>query len=351
MTKIVEKARSTALQGILLCGLIGLAIVLWGKWYVDSVPPRNIETLMKREGIKGAVLAIRRTGGTLNMQVIGHSHLPDEALTASSRLPIASLSKPLTAAAIRRLAAQGSLDLNAHPFLLMPGLPRTEDERYNHITIRQLLQHTSGLNQTPDDPMFHNGMPTGCKVAINKTLRRDLESDPGTRMRYSNTGYCLLATLIEHTTGMDYVAAIHVLLGLSADSPLTLGPPAPGTPHEGYALPEHQWAKNGAAGGWFSDAGTLATVFSRDVQDPGIATPATTACGDWYYGLGWRVWPQAEGYRLTHYGALPGMFSVAVGYPDGRVAVLLMNGRPQNEDDTAERLYSMLDAMLMPPRP
>src|SRR5690606_3604362 len=143
-------------------------------------------------------------------------------------------------------------------------------------------------------------------------------------------GYCLLGRLIEHSAGKDYVDAVRELLELPMDSGLTLGPPPSGVLREGHSLTDNTWVRTSSAGGWFSDAETLASLFSRDARDSSIATMTTAPHNDSYYGLGWRVWPQGETYRLTHFGSLPGMFSVAVAYPDGCTAVMLLNDRPKN---------------------
>lgn len=333
--------------GVLL--LLGLcATGLWILRYQESQPPRSIEALMHREGIAGAVIALRDAQGNLRVRHLGESVAhPAMPLASTTRFPIASLSKPITAAVIRRFIEQQRFGLDDPVFDLLPSMMPVGDERFQNITVRHLLQHTSGLSQTPNDPMFLQGHPAGCRHALDVTLRRSLESAPGEKMRYSNAGYCLLGELIAHKGGSDYASVVHESLGLPSDTPLTLGPPGQSIPHEGKHLSDEEWRAMGAAGGWFSDVGTLVALFAVDIRDPSIPASPVAPYQHGYYGLGWRVWPQdGRGYQLTHFGSLPGMFSVAVAYPDGRLAVALFNGRPSDSEGSAMQMYRLLDQKL-----
>lgn len=341
------RARNTRLRLLMLSLLSVCSILVWSAQYRETIYSPSIEMLLKKEKIPGGVLAIRHADETISIRTIGRSSkkhaLP---LTVSTCFPIASLSKPITAATVRRLIALGHLELDTPAFNILSETTHTDDARYAHITIRHLLQHTSGLNQTPYDPMFDNGIPLGCHRTLEVTLRHKLESNPGERMRYSNAGYCVLEKVIEHVAGNTYADVVHATLELPPDTKLTLGPQCQGPSREGYELPDETWRRVGAAGGWFSDAKALLLELSNDATDPTIPSSATAPYNEWYYGLGWRVWPTSDSYRLTHYGALPGMFSVAVAHPDGRTAVLLLNGRPRNDESYANLLYPLLEKEL-----
>lgn len=321
----------------------------WHLTYQGSNSPSNIGTLLESENIPGAVLALRNANGGIQVQAFGHSvNAPYRPLSPSARFPIASLSKPITAATVRKLAKRGYLRLDDHASVLLPELANLKDPRYRQITINQLLQHNSGLNQLSGDPFFHESIAIGCKRAIAISLQRQLESPPGQQMHYSNVGYCLLGKLIERATHMSYEDAVHSALHIQANSPLTLGPP-PGIEHEGPALNKGEWQVLESAGGWFSDAETLVSVLAIDAHDPMIVAIPMASSHSWYYGLGWRVWPDRESYKLTHFGSLPGMFSTALAYPDGRAAVILLNGRPKDNEVFAQRLYQLLEKKLQQP--
>ena len=129
---------------------------------------------------------------------------------------IASISKPITSAAILRLVDQGRLSLDDPVMKRLPhwvpsgSAAATCDSRWNQITVRQVLQHRGGWDRErcrgSDVPLariatnwrspcrrpdgyraFHAGQP--------------LDFDPGQRYAYSNFGYCVLGRVIEQATG------------------------------------------------------------------------------------------------------------------------------------------------------
>lgn len=337
--------RQTALQRCLLLLLCIIAVVAWALRLRQPDPVDVIKALMAQEQIRGAVVAIRTTDGTIHTHAFGESTQgTHQRMTVSATFPVASLSKPITAAAVRHLIKQGVINLDDAVFPSFLDLAHAEDPRYSAITVKNLLQHTSGLWQAQGDPMFRDGTPVGCDEAILSTLQHPLDHAPGEQMRYSNTGYCLLGRVIEHVTGQNYASAVQSIINFPTGK-LSLGP-APESPHEGNVLPANIWTGVGAAGGWFGDAASLIQLLALDAQDLSIPTAAMLPYDDWYYGLGWRVWPEEHSYRLTHFGALPGMFSVVIAFPDGRAAVILFNGRPANDQRFATQVYGVLSQAI-----
>lgn len=212
--------------------LTGCAMLLWGQRYRESRPPESLEALMDSEGIGIAILSVRTAKDSGQTRVLNRTPWwHRESIDPSTRLPIASLSKPITASVVRRLVVQGRLHLDTAAISLLPELRTLPDPRASRITVRHLLQHTSGLDQSAGDPMFHAGAPIGCRGAIAASLSRRLETPPGTRMRYSNTGYCLLGEIISRATGESYEIATRRLLGELASDGLEMGTAAGAPPH------------------------------------------------------------------------------------------------------------------------
>lgn len=337
------------LRFILLASLSAAAIFLWVGYWKASRAPQDIPDFLAQERIPGAVVATFIPGQPIMLEAYGHGSLSkDQPLDPSTSFPLASISKPITAAAVRALVTQGRLQLNKRIFSVLTELSHAHDPGYADITIRHLLQHTSGLSQIPDDPVFQIDQPMGCAYAIRLTLSRQLESSPGERMRYSNTGYCLLGELIERIENQSYPDASRQLLRTSSSAldGLTFGPPLPWKQREGWNLSEVEWKSLGAAGGWFGDAASVARVLSQDARDHSIPLETTAPYSDYYYGLGWRILKGEGSYQLTHFGVLPGMFSVAVAYPDGRTAVALFNSNPRDPEKASADVRALLNARL-----
>jgi D-alanyl-D-alanine carboxypeptidase len=125
------------------------------------------------------------------------------------RFRIGSVSKTFTATLVLKLAAKGKLGLDDPVSKYLPGLlPYPEP-----ITVRQLLQHTSGLPRDLAPQYTFRSLPDidterfqhfGEVEAINDSTVQPLLFPPGTNWSYSNTGYNVLALLVEKLTGWRF---------------------------------------------------------------------------------------------------------------------------------------------------
>lgn len=166
----------------------------------------NLEKLFvdikKRELFNGTVLVAKK-GEILYEGAFGDADLStNRPLTSRSVFNLASVSKPITATAILLLVQEGKLSLNDSVQKWIPNLP------YEGITIRHLLNHTSGLPDYLD--LFELNWDKK-KIADNDDLLRYLIKykperlfAPNERVEYSNTGYILLALIVERVTDMDF---------------------------------------------------------------------------------------------------------------------------------------------------
>ncbi|HEV2150011.1 MAG TPA: serine hydrolase [Longimicrobiaceae bacterium] len=120
-----------------------------------------------------------------------------------TRFNIGSLDKNFTAVAILQLAQEGRLGLDDPLGKHLEGFPAEIAER---VTLRQLLQHRSGMGDYLNHPAFVADRSRFQEVAGYVALARTvpLEFEPGTRNRYSNLGYAVLGGVIEAVTGRPY---------------------------------------------------------------------------------------------------------------------------------------------------
>jgi len=135
---------------------------------------------------------------------------------------IASVTKPITAAAIKRAVAAKKLSLDARAFELIALKPagggEPADPRVARITVAQLLEHKGGWDRMATfDPMFRApqieeelklGRRAGPEDVIRYMLARPLDFDPGLRVAYSNFGYCVLGRVLEKAWKKPYYDAI-----------------------------------------------------------------------------------------------------------------------------------------------
>ncbi len=163
--------------------------------------------LHKEQKFYGNVL-IAEKGTVLYQKSFGKANIATDAdLAANSVFELASVSKQFTAMGIMLLRKQGKLSYEDSLRKFIPELP------YQHITIRQLLHHTSGLPDYME--LFEINWDT-TKIATNKDMINLLATHqpailfaPGEKWEYSNTGYALLASIIEKVSGMEFGAYLH----------------------------------------------------------------------------------------------------------------------------------------------
>ena len=149
-------------------------------------------------GVPSAEIAIVRDGKLVLDEAYGKAN---EGLPARPDLPyqIASNSKQFTAMALLLLRDEGKLSLDDHVSKFIPGVSGAD-----RITVRQLLSHTSGLQDFwPQDYLFSDmtvpTTPQPIVVQMGKEAAFDFE--PGTRWQYSNTGYVVAGMIAEKVSG------------------------------------------------------------------------------------------------------------------------------------------------------
>ena len=164
----------------------------------------NLDSIFASIPDFSGVLLIADKGKPIYHKAFGYkSFNTKEPLKTSAIFEIASVSKQFTAMTIMMMFEQGKLSFDDPIEKFIPGLP------YPGITIRHLLNHTSGL---PDyqDVMDQHWDKT--KVADNANniayliqYHPPVLFAPGTKYEYSNTGYMLLASIMEKASGQDFI--------------------------------------------------------------------------------------------------------------------------------------------------
>jgi len=153
--------------------------------------------------LNGNVL-IAEKGKILYQKSFGYANEETkEKLNKNSVFELASCSKTFTAITILKLKEQGKLKLDDPISKYISDL-----KEYDKITIRHLLNHTSGL---PDYMQLMDSLWDKNKIATNKDIvnlfsahKPKLLFEPNTKFEYSNTGYALLALIIQKASGKSY---------------------------------------------------------------------------------------------------------------------------------------------------
>ena len=142
-----------------------------------------------------------------------YSKTENRALTEDILYGIGSVSKTYTAAAVLKLAQDGKLKLEDPVTKYLPGFTMA-DERYQDITVRMLLDHSSGLmgDTTRDAFLFGDTDESAADDLLERLSTQRLKADPGAYCVYSNDGYTLAQLVVEAVSGMDYIDYLHAAI-------------------------------------------------------------------------------------------------------------------------------------------
>ncbi|MFE5319268.1 serine hydrolase domain-containing protein [Paenibacillus sp. NPDC056579] len=157
--------------------------------------------------ISGASLSIAYGEDAFYTQGYG-AYSNGEKITATTLFPIASLSKSMTALAVLQLVDKGLIDLDAPFISYFPDITAADD-RIDRITVRYMLNQTSGLNDKVNPDMTKSDQFQSLQE-IKKSLELVvLANDPGETYRYHNPNYQFLALLVEQVSGQRFSEYLH----------------------------------------------------------------------------------------------------------------------------------------------
>ncbi len=322
----------------------------------------------------GTVAAVVKGNDTLLFKAYGKADVEwDVPMPVDALFEIGSVTKQFTAVALLRLRDQGVLSLDDEITRWLPDL----DTRGNTVTLRRLLDHTSGIADFTELPEFptlvsNRVFPRDSAYALIK--RHPFQFKPGELQIYNNSGIWLLGLVIERASGMtyeDYVEKkIFEPLGMTRSMYCNSAENVPRRAH-GYFVPPngdilraptnvHTWPF--AAGSLCSTAGDMVTwlraLHGGKVLSPEsyaeLITPSTLNDGTTLrYSMGLQVGPDPIGLQyIGHGGRIPGFWVEAGWYPDAQLAVVVMMnnvGRLDPQEVTSELAAEVLG--WTPPKP
>ncbi|GAC1439085.1 MAG: serine hydrolase domain-containing protein [Thermoanaerobaculia bacterium] len=294
--------------------------------------------------VPGASVAVLRHGEVVLLQSYGMADREAHAAaTPDTHYRLASITKQFTAAAVLTLAGQGKLSLDDSIRRWLPSLPPYAGA----ITIRQVLTHTSGL-VTYEDVMS----PSTTVPLKDADVLRLMETQPapyfppGSNYRYSNTGYALLALIVEKASTRRFPDFLRQEIFIPAGMTTTVAH------EEGTSIVQHRaygYSRDG--GRWhrtdqsmtsavLGDGGIYTSV--RDfvnwlrVLDGGrfaegsVPRVSTDKAGE-RYGYGWRI-SDREGRRvISHTGETIGFHNAVVRFPDEKLSVVVLTNREDGD--------------------
>lgn len=329
---------------------------------------RQMNEFVSSRDFSGVVL-VARNGHVLFQKAYGMANREhDVPNKLETKFRVGSVTKQFTAMAVMILAERGKLDLNDPICKYVESCPKA----WAHITVRHLLNHTSGIPDFtgfPDNDHYER-LPMTPLETMARFRDKPLEFLPGERFRYDSSGYLLLGYIIERASGERYEDFVR----MNIYEPL-------GMTNSGY---DHPWIilKNRASGYERND-GQVVNAMIMEMDTPFAGGSTYTTVGDllrwdqalyaeklvsrqsleqifrpyqgpyipdepwqrgWYarqrYGYGWWITKWFGRDLVWHGGIIHGFCSAILRYPQDHTLVVVLENM---EPDLAKAVDPVLD--------
>jgi len=163
-----------------------------------------IDETMRRLPIKGLTLAIVKGDQILYLQGYGTANAHGDPATPQTPWPMGSVTKSFTALAIRQLAVAGKVNLDAPLQVYLPEFRLADQHVAAIITIRELLDHTSGISKQEGEAPYLNSPTTTFAEDLARLAGYHPIYPPGEHYEYSNWNYVLLGQVVSRASGQPY---------------------------------------------------------------------------------------------------------------------------------------------------
>lgn len=343
----------------LLAPLLAGTLALFGCATGGAVDPMEsqLDALMHDyDGdVPGAAVLVVRDGKALVHKGYGLADVDARVpVTPATNFRLASVSKQFTATAILLLEHDGRLHLDDPVQRWLPALPQA------HITLRQLLTHTSGLLDYEDlmDPADTRQVHDSDVLQLLSTQDKTY-FEPGTSYRYSNSGYALLALIVERASGKRYAdflrERIFQPLGIKDTVAYENGISTVAHRAFGHSDENGRWQRTdqSTTSAVLGDGGIYSSIDDLQRWDAALYDDRLLPQATWKqaftpytdtddptvrYGFGWRV----TGDTLWHSGETMGFRNVIVREPSKKLTVVVLTNRNDPEPyATAKRIAAL----------
>ncbi|MFJ7206753.1 serine hydrolase domain-containing protein [Streptomyces sp. NPDC098789] len=335
----------------------------------DSVQ-RGLDALVREDGMPGALASVKGPGGRSRSYTAGVGDLATGApVPEDGQVRIGSNTKAFTAVVVLQLVAEGKIGLDTPVDDYLRGLVRGERIDGRKITVRHLLQQTSGLpNYTEYDLQLRHYAP---RELVDIALRHEGHFEPGQKWEYSNTNYVLAGMIVEQVTHRPMAEEIdrRVIrpVGLRhtyfpAPGDITIREPHPkgyyrdaaGAPLSDVTEMDPSWAW--AAGQLISTNADLnrfyGALLSGDLlKKAQLDQMRNTVSAEYFgpgarYGLGLVSFPlSCGGVYWGHGGSFPGYETRGGATTQGRAANIAVTTQPTDKA-TLDHMSTLVDTAL-----
>lgn len=316
-----------------------------------------VQEMVTQHKLPALSLAVMEDGQLVYAKAYGYANL-ESAVPAKpeDRFEIGSISKSFVALGVMMLVEEGKVDLEARAETYLGPLPAA----LAPITVRQLLSHTSGLQENLD--------AAGSKVVSERTsLITEAETlalikpmpllfAPGSRWSYSNIGYDMLGFVISNVSGKFYgdflqervfgplkMTETRLIKPYASMAGMVNGYQRDGTGVRRYVRSEvwRSWSSQGA--GSIESTALDMVKYNAELRERTLLSPQSYAQmwtanalvqarkdpnnpldSDIHYGLGWMLSNVDGHFKVYHSGGMPAFTTDFIRYPDDGISVLVL---------------------------
>lgn len=357
-----------AMQNLLLFAVM-VSFVSCAPYAIKSSTVSSIDALFAeydKPGSPGASFAVIDNGKVVFRKAYGSADIENKrAASTTTNYRLASVTKQFTAMAVMMLVDKGRFSLDTRLSDVLPGAPS-----YMHsVTIRHLMNHTSGIvdyeDLIPDSQTMQ---------VLDKDVLRVLQGidsvyfPPGAKFKYSNSGYSLLALVVEAVSRQPFAQFlkknIFEPLGMNHTVAYENGISTVNNRAYGYSRTDSGFARTDQSvtsavlgdGGVYSSVDDLfkwdQALYTESLVHASLfqeaVTPAQLNDGSRTdYGFGWYVEPHQKSTWFFHTGSTRGFRNAILRLPDQRFTVVILTNRNEGEPiEIAKKIVNMIFGKL-----
>ncbi|WJV48114.1 serine hydrolase domain-containing protein [Streptomyces flavofungini] len=322
---------------------------------------QGLEKLVHSDRAPGALASVLDGKGNFRTYTAGVGDRDTHAkMPRNGQVRIGSVTKTFTAVVVLQLVGEGRISLDKPVDKYLPGLVRGKGIDGGRITVRQLLQHTSGLpdyeNDVTSDILERRYLSP--RDALDIALKHKADFEPGKKWKYSNTNYLVAGLIVERVTGRPLAQQIdqrviqktglrHTYFPAPGETtirgrhPQGYSPEPMGAPARNVTEidPSAAWA----AGAMVSTNSDLNRFFAALLKDDGnpllkkaqrkqMRTTVPMERGNSRNAMGLGIMRVQQSDKCAfwgHSGGIPGFGTWAAATDDGRAASATMNLEPR----------------------
>ena len=294
----------------------------------------------------GAALEIISDGKVILRKGFGYANVEEKIpINSETNFRLASMTKQFTATAILQLIERGKLKFNDKLTEIFPGFPQYGE----NITIKNLLNHTSGLIDYEDLIPDTATIQVTDQDALQSMMNQDSTYfEPGTKWKYSNTGYALLSLIAAKISGKSFPEFLkeNIFMPLQMNTTVAHveGKDVIEKRAFGYDSTDSGWVRHDQSltsavlgdGGIYSNLDDLykwdQSLYSYVILNKKYRTASMTR-GELKngepidYGYGWRLTNYRNNEVVYHTGSTQGFRNIIYRIPSKKFTVIILTNR------------------------